>query len=347
MATHASRHITGQIAVVTGFSIKSENGAKAYCLRYWFFGLRRPRTPYIAKNYLVVCNLIRNNSTQIIITALVCFRLTEQLCKVCSPYPVSSKIYPDNTMLTNRHVDFIICGTQKGGTTALNAYLRDHPDICLPDKKEVHFFDDEDAFVSNTPDYFKYHALFEPKNDNQLIGEATPIYMYWHEAPRRIWEYNPNIKLIVLLRNPIERAYSHWNMMQIKNMDDSSFWHAIQNEQERSRSALPLQHRVYSYIDRGFYLEQLRRLWMYFPKHQVLVIKNEHLKNQPNETLQVVCDFLGVTPFQSIEPKNKHSRPYTSTMSEKEKKHLRFIFEYEIREIERVLGWNCSDWLNV
>jgi hypothetical protein len=246
---------------------------------------------------------------------------------------------------SNKQVNFLICGTQKGGTSALDTYLREHPQICMADKKEVHFFDDEASFISNRPDYSKYHSSFSPKNNDQLTGEATPIYMYWLDAPRRIWEYNPDIKLIVLLRNPIERAYSHWNMERSRNADDLSFWDAIQNEQERCREALPLQHRVYSYIDRGFYLAQLRRLWMYFPKHQVLVIKNEHLRNQPNKTLQSVCAFLGVEQFRSIEVKNVHSRPYTLEMSQREKTYLRFVFEYEIRDTARVLGWNCSDWL--
>ncbi|MGB7755383.1 MAG: hypothetical protein WBL23_04905, partial [Salinisphaera sp.] len=97
-----------------------------------------------------------------------------------------------------------------------------------------------------------------------VFGEATPIYMYWHDAPRRMWEYNPNMKLIVVLRNPIDRAFSHWNMEKSRNAESLSFWDAIQNEEPRCKEALPYQHRTYSYVDRGFYLEQLRRLWRYF-----------------------------------------------------------------------------------
>jgi hypothetical protein len=242
-------------------------------------------------------------------------------------------------------VDFIICGTQKGGTSALDVYLRRHPDICMAEKKEVHFFDNEDAFRDSTPDYTQYHSVFKPGSSSQILGEATPIYMYWGDAPRRIWEYNPNVKLIVLLRNPIERAYSHWNMKRELGAEDLSFWEAIQREPERCREALPYQHRVFSYVDRGFYLEQLRRLWSFFPKEQVLVLKSDELKCQPARALKRVCEFLNIEPLNEVEPVNAHSRPYKSPMKPKERQYLRSVFELEIRGLERVLGWDCSSWL--
>jgi hypothetical protein len=247
---------------------------------------------------------------------------------------------------TNRTVDFVICGTQKGGTSALYAFLREHPEICMANRKEVHFFDNEEHFSNGKPDYSKYyHTWFSPKKFHKFLGEATPIYMYWKDSPRRIWEYNPNMKLIVLLRNPIERAYSNWNMERSRNADNLSFWEAIKNEKVRCREALPQQHRVHSYIDRGYYLEQLRRLWTYFPKDRVLIMKSEDLKQKPDDALNYVCEFLQVSQFKSIEAKNVHSRPYESSMSEKERNNLKSIFEPEIKELETELNWNCSEWL--
>lgn len=168
-------------------------------------------------------------------------------------------------------VDFVIAGTQKGGTTALHSYLSDHPEICMADPKEVHFFDDDRNFSSGSPEYSKYHAFFSPENTHRLLGEATPSYMYWREAPKRLWEYNPKMKIIILLRNPIERAYSHWNMQRSRKTDQSTFWQAVNNEKTTCDRALLKQNRVFSYVDRGFYMEQLRRLWAYFPKDRVLV----------------------------------------------------------------------------
>ncbi len=256
----------------------------------------------------------------------------------------SKKVY-SHIDETERLVDFLICGTQKGGTTPLYSYLKDHPDICMANRKEVHFFDNEKDFSNNKFDYSAYHSFFDSLQPNKVLGEATPIYMYWYDAPRRIWQYNPDMKLIVILRNPIDRAYSHWNMERDRGADNLSFWDAIQSERERCREALPYQHRIYSYVDRGFYMEQLRRLWTYFPQGQVLVIRIENLRNQLQKTLDVVCEFLGINPYQVIKNKNVHSRPYVSPMSAREKEFLRSIFEFEIHGIERILGWDCSDWL--
>lgn len=246
----------------------------------------------------------------------------------------------------SRKVDFIICGTQKGGTTALDEYLRGHPDICMANIKEVHYFNRERHF-STTPDYSEYHSYFSPRKHHKLMGEATPLYLYWQKAPKRIFEYNPQIKLIVLLRNPIKRAYSHWNMERSRNRESFSFWDAIRDEKARCQEALPFQHRIYSYVDRGFYSEQLRRLWACFPREQALVIKSEDLKTQPGEILDRICDFLRIEKkLSKVEPKIVHSRSYNEPIGKKEKDYLRSIYKMEIAQLEKELNWDCSDWLN-
>jgi len=129
--------------------------------------------------------------------------------------------------------------------SSLDAYLRTHPAICMANRKEVHFFDNERIFIQRDIDYSAYQTFFSPSPSQHLLGEATPIYMYWYDAPRRIWQYNPAMKIIVVLRNPIERAFSHWNMERDRNADSLPFFEAIQSESERCRVALPSQHRVF------------------------------------------------------------------------------------------------------
>jgi hypothetical protein len=241
-------------------------------------------------------------------------------------------------------VDFLVAGTQKGGTTALHAYLRDHPNLCLAEPKETHFFDTEEHFTGGEIDYGPLHAHFRPR-PGQLLGEATPITMYWADAPRRVWEYNPRMKLIYVLRNPIDRAYSHWNMERDRGADALPFLDAIQQEEERCRSALPLQHRVYSYTDRGFYSEQIRRLWRFFPPAQTLFLRAESLRAQPQATLDRVFDFLGVgrRPVVSC---TVHARSYPEPVSDSAWELLRDLYAWDVREVSRLLGWDCLGWLH-
>jgi hypothetical protein len=242
-------------------------------------------------------------------------------------------------------VDFLICGTQKGGTTALYSYLSEHPQICMAGQKEVHFFDSDNAFSSGRPPYEVYHASFKPRQGERLLGEATPIYMYWYQAAERIWKYNPNIKLIFILRSPIDRAYSHWNMERERGMETLSFWDALQTESERCRLALPKQHRVFSYTSRGFYLDQLRRFMSYFPREQLFILKHEDLRARPAEALGELCAFLEVDALSTPAPRDVHSRSYGEPMGKQEREYLRNLYEYEIRGLERLLGWDCSAWL--
>ena len=153
------------------------------------------------------------------------------------------------------------------------------------------------------------------------------------------------MKLIIILRNPIERAYSHWNMEKSRNNDSASFSDALANEEERCREAFPYQHRFFSYVDRGHYLDQLRRIWLYFPREKVLVLKSENLKQNPQATLNQVADFLEISQFSDVEQKDIHSLPYTSCISQEQRDYLKSIFEPEIYELEVELNWDCSEWL--
>jgi hypothetical protein len=210
--------------------------------------------------------------------------------------------------------------------------------------KEVHFFDNENNFKKNL-DYSKYHSSFHNKLINSIKGETTPIYMYWSEAPKRIWQYNPRMKIIVVLRNPIDRAFSHWNMERGRNNDDLSFTDALRNESDRCRETLPLQHRIYSYVDRGFYSDQIRKLWHFFSKDQVLILKHEDLKNELSSTLCEISDFLEIENFPTIKYENHHSKKYISSMNENDYLYLNEKFSNEIKSLKTMPGWDCSDWL--
>lgn len=243
-------------------------------------------------------------------------------------------------------MNFLICGAQKAGTSALHTYLSTHSSVHMSAQKELHYFDGEEYFSQQKPDYCFYHSHFQPEKGNKLIGEATPIYMYWDHAARRIRQYNAKMKIIVVLRNPVQRAYSHWNMERVRNAEELNFHDAIKSESIRAQQCLPLQDRVHSYIDRGFYCKQINRLWRYFGKNNVLILRHESLLNNPKGTLKIVTDFLNIEPMKALTPKKVHKLPYNESMNENDKKHLISIFKTEILELENLLGWDCQEWLS-
>jgi hypothetical protein len=250
-----------------------------------------------------------------------------------------------NVALCPWQVDFVIGGTMKGGTSALNLFLDQHPKIHMAHDKEAHFFDDDEQFRAGVrPNYDVYHRHFAPDRGTRMIGDATPIYFYWEPAPARVMAYNPRMKWLLLLRQPVERAYSHWNMLRQSGQEPLDFADAVAQEPWR-RAGLAGQCRVYSYLDRGFYARQLRRLFQVVPRCQVLVLRSEELRRDHQRTLQRIFEFLGVDRGVRIEPATIHERSYEAPLPAEVKCQLTRRFIEDIRDLEALLGWDLSEWL--
>lgn len=242
-------------------------------------------------------------------------------------------------------VNFLIAGVQKAGTTSLDHYLRQHPEVEMANTKEVHFFDDEKIFSKTKIEYNKLTKHFDRQKRAKVYGENTPIYLFWEPSMRRIRDYNPSMKIIAILRNPIERAFSGWNMERNRNMESDDFLYAIQHEAMRMGRPLSEESRVYSYTSRGLYAGQIRRAFDNFPKDQLLFIKYEDYVKDPGAVLLDVFEFLKVDPEQyRFNPIEKNKTAYLRPMSSQEKQFLLDFFEEDISEVEILLGWNCSDW---
>ncbi len=187
--------------------------------------------------------------------------------------------------------------------------------------------------------------MYAPRPGERLLGDRTPIYMYWSPAPQRIAAYNPAMKWIMLLRNPATRAYSQWNMEIKQGRETLPFEVAVRTEAERCRAVLPLQHRRWSYVDRGRYAVQLRRIAESFPASQILVLKSEALHADPSSALARVAEFLGIGPFPRTARREVFALPYDAPMTESARRYICDTLAPDIRELEQMLGWDCSDWL--
>ena len=243
----------------------------------------------------------------------------------------------------NGRVRFLIAGVQKGGTTALDEHLRAHPALQMASVKEAHIFDDE-SIDWDAPDYGAYHRLFTAPE--RLWGEATPIYVYWPPSLERIRRYDPAMRLILLFRDPAERAWSHWKMERDRGWDDRPFGWCIREGRARLADADPPgAHRVYSYVERGFYGAQLERVLQLFPREQLLLLRSEDLKQQPDATLRQVTDFLDVAPLPDLdEARRANVAADPSAIDPEDAAYLRGIYREDLQRFAELSGLDVSGW---
>ena len=242
-------------------------------------------------------------------------------------------------------VGFLGIGAQKSATTTLDHQLRCHPDIGMPEyKKELHYFDKFSRKEILWPRYARYESNWKTRG-NKIYGEITPCYIYWAPCMRRIKRYNSKMKILILLRNPIDRAFSHWNMEVKRGNENLSFEEAIDREAYRLKQTRTGQHIFLSYLDRSRYKEQLRRVYKYFPKEQVQLIRYDSFIEDSNTELIKIFDFLRVRKDQfHFEPFKKHVGIYDGGMAPSTHSKMIEIFDSEIKALEKLTGWDCSSW---
>lgn len=211
--------------------------------------------------------------------------------------------------------DFLIIGAQRCGTTSLYRYLSKHAYVTPALRKEIHFFD-----INYRKGMAWYRAHFpslwtkivrKSRKSCFITGEASPYYIFHPHAPKRIARVIPSVKLIVLLRNPVDRAYSHYHHALRQGNETLSFEDAIGNEEERlcremekmleDENYYSFNHQKYSYLSRGIYSEQIETWLTLFPREQILIEKSEDLYTNPQMILNRVLDFLSLPAWEMDE----------------------------------------------
>ncbi len=227
---------------------------------------------------------------------------------------IASKVARGITSPLRLLPDFIIIGGKKCGTSSLYNYLAEHPGVAPAFRKEVHFFDNNPGrrgtlfYRAYFPTSLHRRRVERTRGTKLLTGEATPYYLFYPLAPRRVRDVVPDAKLIALLRNPVDRAYSHYHHEVRRGAEKLSFEEAIEREAERlggERERMlrggnydSVSHRRYSYLSRGVYVDQLQNWRRFFPEEQLLVLKSEGLFADPSSILGQTLDFLGLPPLE-------------------------------------------------
>mgnify|MGYP006080280617 FL=1 len=212
-------------------------------------------------------------------------------------------------------VDFFIVGAPKSGTTSLYHYLNQHQDICMSLIKEPNYFSSEE--LNDQGLYYKakvisklesYHKIFIQEKDHQLLGEASVSYLFYQNVPLKIYKYNPTAKIIILLRNPIERAHSHY-LMDYRLGHTKISLDAILNDSSVKDHALLYQQ----YIELGFYYNQVKRYVDVFGHDNVCVMLYDQLKENNEELTNNIIRFLNVDLNHGINFKTPYNRSKSST----------------------------------
>jgi len=252
--------------------------------------------------------------------------------------------------------DFLIIGFVKCGTTSMYEYLIKHPDVHRPSGKEIDYFD---RFFSRGIKWYKVKfplnikKLFVKKfnKKNFVTGEATPRYVEHPHALKRIKNILPNAKFIVLMRNPIDRAFSHYNMNMTSELEYLTFEDALKHEKKRIHGRYEKMQRVegyyswdydiFGYLEHGIYVKYLKRWMDVFPREQFLILQTEEFKKNTSDVYNNALQFLNLpentlkeyTLHKKLENKKRVMKPET-------RKQLVEYFKPHNEELYKFLGRN-------
>lgn len=247
---------------------------------------------------------------------------------------------------------FMIIGAQKAGTTGLYKTLVQHPQILAPQRKEIHYFDDSMLQYEN---HLQYHTMFPfphrlmPK---KLTFEASPSYLYHTDCPRRIYDYSPKMLFIVILREPVSRAFSAWQMYRkFRNRKDPklqklaewrSFEQAVKEEIDKLQETC-WSNNPTAYVKRGIYVEQLERYFQYFPKKSLLIIAYDELLSNMESVLKKVCTFLGIQEEFRFMPVMANKSKYTENIPDNVSQVLHSLYKPYNQKLFSLLN-EVYDW---
>ena len=262
--------------------------------------------------------------------------------------------------------DFIIIGAQKCGTSSLYHFAVRHPAIAPASRKEIHYFSwsyryGEQWYRSNFPINLSRHRFYKKTGQKLLSGEASPVYLFFPASPVRMKKILPDVKLIVILRNPVDRAYSHYHHNVRRGHETLPFEKAIELEEERYAGEkeqlirdpdfVPVHYRHHSYLARGVYVDQLKNWFQYYDKKQFLILATEDFTKNPQQILNQFFDFVGAatTTTAAAPPPdvgnltNRNVGNYKERMNENTRKFLIEYFKPHNERLYRLLQ-RSFDW---
>lgn len=240
-----------------------------------------------------------------------------------------------------RILDFIIAGTMKGGTTAGITNFSKHPDISMV-KNEIHYFDKKEVYQKGV-NWYKSHFNYSKK----MVGDKAPDVMYQKSCLELLQITNPQVKIILFLRNPIDRAYSHWKMTRDHFGNNCSFEYSINDEIKNRWGENRLYYVAFwtHFIQRGLYYEQILEILKYFPKDNLYIVISEKVRNNMDEEYQKIFNFLGLLEYHdTFEEIFVSQKKDTIDKKSNIYKVLKKIYNSDVKKLEKFIKYKTEWW---
>lgn len=237
-----------------------------------------------------------------------------------------------------KKLDFLVIGTQKGGTTSIIPHFNQHPDIFMYEN-ELHFFD-KIKYIEN---YEIYHKNFPVGLTKMFIGEKTPSYCYLQFAIDRIYKYNPDIKLVFILRDPIKRAYSEWNMFRNNIKYKTPFLESI--KEIENIKLQEIKQNGYWALQRGYYLEQIEYILSKFNKENLYIGISEKIKNDPINEYNKIFEFFNLKslPTLNIDLEIRKGN-YKKDITSYDYDYMKNLYSEKTKKLFDFLGYEIEEW---
>lgn len=244
----------------------------------------------------------------------------------------------------SQQISFIVMGAQRSGHASVHHALTQHPQLKLIAQEDHGFFAKDELFSKGNPAPSAYEQLCPKVYTDQICGEVSNSYLHHPAAIARINRYNPNIKLIIVLRNPAERAYSQWQDTVSRGSENRSLTASINHEIVTSDMSSQHQstHET-GYLNNSRYSTQIDYLRQYFNPHQLLFIKSEDLRDDTEVMLYQIFQFLNV-PYLEVDTSAQNLGNYQHSLSAISYNKIINEVRADIHDTEQLLGWDCGDW---
>ena len=251
--------------------------------------------------------------------------------------------------MNDANIKFIIIGAQKCGTSALYHDLCKHPQISPAVRKEVHYFDS-----AHYPDHEWYRDKFP---NNKMTGEASPVYLFLPFVPKRMRQFfDDDIRFIIMLRDPVKRAFSHYNMekhdgMSFEDIIESNKTLEVENilsemnqwEESNFNVSKITELLRWSYLARGRYFEQIKRWFDIFPRENFMILESDDYLLNTKDSLKKVQEHIGLSP-DGYSGSIQHIGVYHKKISDKTKESLRDYYREENEKLYGLLGRRLWNW---